>query len=276
MEGDEMMERKFVNVDELLKRKPGNEGEVHFVLKHVAKAWVWGALKCRVVGSEIYGLWSSDAKVSDNGRVMIQGKKLKTLLNKVCPYCFSSLNVQSGYMGVERLMCGGDGVYENGAWGCRRSFIKSDDGWWTRKRRPNSTRSIIDVLGVGKRVVQNASTGHRRTEMWVTRGIEVKASLSDFRSGFCQGADFTYVMAPKGVVPLSEVPKGVGLVEVDVERVRVQIEPVIGVVGAVVAKKSTFMMDSRFKTLDAHQKYVTDLIARIAARNTIENMRGLL
>lgn len=100
--------------------------------------------------------------------------------------------------------------------------------------------------------------------------------LTSFRSGFCQGADFTYVMAPKGVVPLSEVPKGVGLVEVDVERVRVQIEPVIGVVGAVVAKKSTFSMDSRFKTLDAHQKYVTDLIARIAARNTIENMRGVL
>jgi len=64
------------------------------------------------------------------------------------------------------------------------------------------------------------------------------------------------------------------LIEVDMERLKVQIEPVITVHGARIVKKARFMMDSRFKSLDEHQKFMVELIARIAMRNTLENMKG--
>ena len=46
-------------------------------------------------------------------------------------------------------------------------------------------------------------------------GFEVKVTLGDFRNGYNTGADYTYIVAPKGIIPPAEIPKGIGLYEVD-------------------------------------------------------------
>jgi len=263
------MKRRFLDIDELLKKKPGNEGDTHFVLKHVAKAWMWDVLKVRVIGTEIYGLWSTDySSRTVDRRIVLSGVRLDRLKAGLCPFCKSKLielNVDLRYWSVRNgLQC-----VE-----CSRMFFHDDGVWWTHRKKMPSERLIIDVLGINKRKPGKENDDWRRTEMWTSRGIEVKTSLSDFRAGFCRGADFTYVMAPKGVIPPEEVPKGVGFIEVDMERLKVQIEPVITVHGARIVKKARFMMDSRFKSLDEHQKFMVELIARIAMRNTLENMKG--
>lgn len=85
--------------------------------------------------------------------------------------------------------------------------------------RRMSRRSVADVVGVqrayrgyawrdGKRVIRYRYT---------VRLIEVKVSRADFRSGYCTGAHFTYVMTPPGLVSPDELQPGIGLLEVDLE-----------------------------------------------------------
>lgn len=51
----------------------------------------------------------------------------------------------------------------------------------------------------------------------VSYAFESKASLSDFKSGFNAGADYNYIIAPKGVIPQELIPKGVGFYEIDLD-----------------------------------------------------------
>jgi len=56
----------------------------------------------------------------------------------------------------------------------------------------------------------------------VTRGIEIKVSKSDFRNGFIHvGCDYHYLMIPKGLVTKKEVTKDIGIIEVDLEKVKI-------------------------------------------------------
>ena len=87
-------------------------------------------------------------------------------------------------------------------------------------------KTIIDAVGVGLRF--NSLNGKCETSddfdpasltgaeagECVLRGIEVKVSRSDFRSGFaCSGCNYHYVLTPLRLLAPSEVPRGVGLIE---------------------------------------------------------------
>lgn len=52
-------------------------------------------------------------------------------------------------------------------------------------------------------------------------GIESKASLSDFKNGFNTSCERTYVIAPKGVIPIKLIPKNIGLIEVDMDNYKI-------------------------------------------------------
>lgn len=54
-----------------------------------------------------------------------------------------------------------------------------------------------------------------------SRGIEIKVSRSDFKNGFIHvGCDYHYLLIPKGLVDKKEVTKGIGIIEVDLEKLR--------------------------------------------------------
>lgn len=50
------------------------------------------------------------------------------------------------------------------------------------------------------------------------KSVEAKASYSDFQNGFCIGGEYNYLIAPKGVIPVDEVPSFVGLIEIDFDK----------------------------------------------------------
>ena len=94
--------------------------------------------------------------------------------------------------------------------------------------RTNPRRCIIDALGVGK-IQKVAETsyeyGYKSTKTkteWVSRGIEAKATLSDFKNGFIDnGLDYIYIIAPIGVIPKKLIPKKIGFIEADINKAKI-------------------------------------------------------
>ena len=66
-------------------------------------------------------------------------------------------------------------------------------------------RSIADVVGV-------KFNGRKIKTIYC---IEAKASLSDFKAGFCMSGDLNYIIAPVNCIPIKSLPDNVGLIEVD-------------------------------------------------------------
>jgi hypothetical protein len=63
-------------------------------------------------------------------------------------------------------------------------------------------KNIIDVIGM--------------TRKDVVYGVESKVSKSDYRNGFCAGLPYTYIICPKDVLHISDIPKDIGLIYVDI------------------------------------------------------------
>ena len=100
-------------------------------------------------------------------------------------------------------------------------------------------KKVIDVGGIGlkhlplKRVrFKNGEydhfnlPDHRRYECAfnVLRGIEVKVSRSDFRNGFiCTSCNYNYVLTPTKLVSPSIIPKGVGMIEYNKYKFKVEV-----------------------------------------------------
>ena len=104
----------------------------------------------------------------------------------------------------------------------------------------------------------------------VFKGVEAKATLQDFRSGFCMFPDYTYVIAPKGIVPVVEVPKSVGLLEVDLAKVSVKVSPVVIVHGLKIAKKPRFSREPSLQEPEGLDQVVQNVLRKIAQQNTQE------
>ena len=83
--------------------------------------------------------------------------------------------------------------------------------------------TVIDLLGVGRKYIPltkqvKDEKGYRESSFDVLRGIEIKVSRADFKRGFIQtGCNYNYLMFPKGLIERDEVPKGVGVIAVDVD-----------------------------------------------------------
>ena len=87
-------------------------------------------------------------------------------------------------------------------------------------------KTVVDAAGVGLRfskdngrskiseqfdssILESAEVGE-----CILRGIEVKVTRGDYRSGFaCSGCNYHYILTPLKLLAPSEVPKGVGLIE---------------------------------------------------------------
>lgn len=92
-------------------------------------------------------------------------------------------------------------------------------------------------------------------------GFEAKASVSDFRKGYNCGGDYNYVIAPKGIVPLDEMQKGVGLYEVDLENYNITHEKIysgIKCVKRATNKKRKWHYRTRFLKMTAIARQVTN------------------
>ena len=134
---------------------------------------------------------------------------------------------------------------------------------------------IIDVCGVGEKYVPLASRqtpygtdySKEKYKYNVLRGIEVKVSRSDFKTGFvCSGCNYNYLMVPEGLVWSVEVPKEVGVIKINAKTFHVRFEP---------APTSHFTFQGlrivrkpRFKKIEQYQ--IDNAISGIAKRSSRE------
>lgn len=114
--------------------------------------------------------------------------------------------------------------------------------------------------------------------MYQIRGIEAKATYSDFKNGFCMMPEYSYVIAPIGVVPAKELPQKVGLLEFDLEGYSLKNEIDKWENYLSVTKKPRkkydpmFMDESNPKKFrfDKHAAYCRELVFDIAQENSEE------
>lgn len=101
--------------------------------------------------------------------------------------------------------------------------------WKMKMNNANKRKHIyIDVLGFGEKYIpyglrryeEGAETTPESSYKYnILRGIEVKVSRSDFRNGFIMsGCNYHYLFTPKGLIDRSEVPKHMGVIEVDMDK----------------------------------------------------------
>lgn len=110
--------------------------------------------------------------------------------------------------------------------------------------RTQPNRCIIDAIGIGniQRVVETSyEYGYKSTKSkpeTVSRGIEAKASLSDFKNGFIDnGLDYIYIIAPKGIIPKKLIPKKIGFLEAEIDKAKIYTGVGYSVSGVTIVKR---------------------------------------
>ncbi len=128
-------------------------------------------------------------------------------------------------------------------------------------------KNIIDVAGA-KTIHPFIKGQGYQPKYYDIKGIEAKASLSDYKNGFCAAPAHTYIIAPKGIIPAELIPQKIGFIEVDFNRFSLtkQINKVTELTGVEIIVKPKRRIDSRFRDLEAYRKWSADTLERIAYR----------
>lgn len=149
------------------------------------------------------------------------------------------------------------------------------DSMWSldggRDKKMNM-KGTIDVAGIKKVSKFIPNSGFTYKHRWVLCGIEAKASLSDFKNGFCIAPALTYIIAPKGIIPYKEIPPKIGLIEVDISNASVKkmVNKIDAFTGIEIPIRAKNRLDSRFKTKEDYQNFCSQILESIAYRATSE------
>lgn len=103
-------------------------------------------------------------------------------------------------------------------------------------------------------------------------GFEAKASLSDFRNGFCTACEYTYIIAPKGVIPVTELPPKIGLVEVDLKNYTIGTWGGVWYRGIEIVRVARSRRATAFSDAKAYQDWALEQFRAIAYRASVENV----
>ena len=134
------------------------------------------------------------------------------------------------------------------------------------RAKKKGMKNTIDTVGIKRCSKFIPHEGYR---YWHDiRGIEAKASLSDFKNGFCAAPALTYIIAPIGVIPVELIPEKIGLIEVDFNKFSLKkdsnkVSEIKGVRFTLRAKRR---LDSRFKDKEMYQKWCTEMLETVAYR----------
>jgi hypothetical protein len=143
-------------------------------------------------------------------------------------------------------------------------------GMWTGEYWGESEKNIIDTVGAKK--ITNFIPGKGYNPYWDIKGIEAKASYADFKNGFCQAPAYSYVIAPINTVPIDELPKHIGLIEVDLDKFKIKkyFKTLSDFQGVTLVKRAKKNIDKRFGDEATYRKWCEDTVERIAYRTSTE------
>jgi hypothetical protein len=123
-------------------------------------------------------------------------------------------------------------------------------------------KNIIDCVGIKKIHVAP------RKYHWDMKGIEAKASLSDFKNGFCAAPAFSYIICPINIIPIELIPEKIGCITVDFDifELKKYSQKIPDMKGVELVRKAQKRIDSRFKSEEAYRKWCQDSLERVAYR----------
>lgn len=128
-------------------------------------------------------------------------------------------------------------------------------------------RKVVDVLGY--QLVYGKG--------WITRSIEAKATYEDFKSGYTlSGADYMYLISPKGVIPTNKIAKHYGHIEIDFDNIKTYCNSKKKLIYPVYQgdKEGWYMFSKKPKRLELNEfQKVTDIqekLWNVSIRNTSE------
>ena len=127
-------------------------------------------------------------------------------------------------------------------------------------------KDIIDCVGL-KKVSEGRGKFH-----YDIKGIEAKASLSDYKNGFCCSPAYTYIISTINTIPIELLPKDIGLIEVDLDifELKKYSQKISDMKGVSLVRKARKRIDSRFKSEEKYRKWCQDSLERIAYRSSSE------
>jgi len=104
-------------------------------------------------------------------------------------------------------------------------------------------------------------------------GIEAKASYQDFLNGFCCQCEYTYLIAPIGVIPVEKLPPKIGLIECNLEKYTIKNRVnKFEFKGIVTTKQCSSRRKEIYKRDDIYRVDTLNILRKIAYRNTINDL----
>jgi len=127
-------------------------------------------------------------------------------------------------------------------------------------------KDIIDCVGLRK---VSEGRGKYHYDM---KGIEAKASLNDFKNGFCASPAYTYIISTLGTIPVDLVPKDIGFIEVDLDifELKKYSQKIPDMKGVELVRKAKKRIDSRFKDEEDYKRWCQESLERISYRSSSE------
>ena len=104
-------------------------------------------------------------------------------------------------------------------------------------------------------------------------GIEAKASYSDFLNGFCTQCEYTYVIAPIGIIHVDKLPDKIGLIEVEIPNYTIRNKfNKFEFKGIITTKQCSSRRKEIYKRDDIYRVDTFNTLKRIAYRNTVNDI----
>ncbi len=196
--------------------RPQNETHEHFFLKQVGRAYLFKqGIRC--IATEVDGLISYDERPFGKEKYVIDvlGIDIRNKPDKTTQKTFNELHEIAINLAKEdgsKIVSPGYGnsyswIYEFKLKGKELAHFKKMKEYYLEKACIKS--------GYDKNFHKTQT--HFYKQQYQLRGIECKVSYSDYKNGYCILPEYTYLLAPKGVIPVKELPKKIGLLEFDFE-----------------------------------------------------------
>jgi hypothetical protein len=137
--------------------------------------------------------------------------------------------------------------------------------------KDGNMKNIIDTVGVKKITPFIKGKGYQPSHYDV-KGIEAKATLSDFKNGFCAAPRYTYIIAPINTIPTELIPDKIGFIEVDLDNFKLpkKSQLISDMKGVKLVKRAYKRLDGRFKTEEGYREWCQDVLEQVAYRSTSE------
>ena len=261
----------LLNMDDI---KPRNETFEHFFLKQVARAFLFSkGVRCIATEVNIFG---HDFPPFGKPKYVVdvlgidRRKKVNELANKI----YDDILDEALKIGKERGLA--TESYNRLHWVNTYRIRNPRDKLILEKRIEQCIEDACEKKGYPRDIHKKLKREYQEEyTMW---SVESKVSYSDFKNGFSMCAEYSYVIAPKGIVPVEELPNKVGLLEFDFNK---YYDTGKWEEALEVTKRHKKVYDSRFLFEKGNQRsfnkiehaiYCYEKLTEIAQQNTEEHI----